>query len=83
MRRPYEKFIQMEIITLGGAAFFGFFALIKGYFLLAIVSVYFIVISIICDALIKWQFLHKLEASKQLLRAIILFLLAAILLIRT
>jgi hypothetical protein len=72
MKRPYEKFIKMELLFISCAVLFGLIALIKGYLFLILLSLYIIAISLFFDALIHWQSRQTLDAGKQILRAVLL-----------
>ncbi|MBP2076268.1 hypothetical protein [Oceanobacillus polygoni] len=80
MRHPYRKFIQIELISLFLALLFGLAALVLGYFIILFLAFYFIVLSILCDAMILLQTRHSVEAGKQVMRGIILFLFTTYLL---
>ncbi len=82
MRHPFEKLILIELGMIGCAGIFSIFAIIKGFVLFAMASIYLIVISLICNAMIKWQLRNPQEAMQQLFRAIALFLIASLLLFR-
>lgn len=77
MRQPFDRYMQIEIAALGSASLFALFAFIKTSILLALVSLYLIVISLACDAMLKWELMDKITSSKQFGRAIILLLLSS------
>lgn len=74
MRHPYRKLIQMEFVSLLFALLIGFSALIAGYIIIIFLSIYLIVLSLICDALLLMYSRHPAEAGKQAIRGIMLFL---------
>ncbi|WP_067728438.1 hypothetical protein [Oceanobacillus damuensis] len=74
MRHPYRKLIQMEFISLLFALLIGFSALITGYIIILFLSIYLIVLSLVCDAMILLYTRHPVEAGKQAVRGIMLFL---------
>lgn len=80
MRRPVDKFLQVEALTLVFACLICLFALIKGFYLFVSLALYFIVVSLICEAIAKWKFIQKIDAGKQLARAVVIFILATYLL---
>ncbi len=82
MRHPYEKFILGELISIGLALLFGLIALIRGSFPLLMLSLFLLVISLICTGVIFLYSNRSTEAGKQILRAAILFLLIIYLIIR-
>lgn len=75
MRHPYEKFIRIELFSIGFAVFLGVFAFIQGYMILMFVSFYLISISLIAEAMVAWSTFHKQQAIKSVCRALLIFLL--------
>ncbi len=80
MRHPYENFIRGELVAIGLALLVGIIALIQGIFLLVILGIYLVSISLVCDGLIAMNMRNQAYGVKQLLRSILLFLFATILL---
>lgn len=80
MRHPYNKFVQMELIALLFAFIIGITALIVGYTFILFLSIYLIIFSLICDAMVLFNTRHTAEAAKQAARAAVLFLVATALL---
>lgn len=74
MRHPYRKIVQMEFISLLFAFLIGFSALIAGYMILLFLSIYLIVLSLVCDAMILMYTRHPVEAGKQAVRSAMLFI---------
>jgi hypothetical protein len=74
MRHPYRKLIQMELISLLFALLIGFSALITGYILIIFLSIYLVVLSLFCDAMLLLHTRHPAEAGKQAIRCVMLFL---------
>lgn len=83
MRHPYEKFIRIELFSLGLAVLFGVITLVRGYILLAFVSFYLISLSIAAEAMIAWLTHDKEQAIKLLVRSILIFIIATFLFIKT
>ena len=75
MRHPYGKFIRIEVISLACLIFIGFIALIQGYLLLIYFCFYLLAIGLITDAVIEWYSHQSAKAGKQIIRAVMLFLL--------
>ncbi|WP_010648440.1 hypothetical protein [Oceanobacillus massiliensis] len=82
MRHPYRKLVQMELFLLLFAFLAGIAALIAGYIIILFLSIYLIVFSLICDAMILLNTRHPAEAGKQAIRAVMLFLFMTYLLFR-
>ncbi|WP_087973675.1 hypothetical protein [Oceanobacillus rekensis] len=74
MRHPYRKLIQMELISLLFAMLIGFSALIAGYIIIIFLSIYLVVLSLFCDAMLLLYTRHPAEAGKQAIRGIMLLL---------
>ncbi|WP_047983830.1 hypothetical protein [Ornithinibacillus californiensis] len=81
MRHPYEKFIRGELVAIGLALVFGLIALIQGVFLLIILCLYLVAASLIFDGLIAMNMRNQAHGAKQILRSVLLILLATFLLI--
>lgn len=75
MDHPYLKLIRIEILSLLFGSFLGLFAIVQNYRILLFFSLYLIVISLICNALIASYMSKKAEVLKQLIRAILLFVI--------
>jgi hypothetical protein len=82
MKHPYEKFIRMELLALLSVVFFIILTMIKGWVLLVFLSLFFIVISLICDGLALLHTHQKAPAAKQLARGLLVFVLTVYLLLR-
>ena len=80
MRNPYEKFIRIELISLVIVILISLIALIQGLFILVFFCFYLISLSLVCDALLHLYFRNSQQAGKQILRAVMLFILATYLL---
>ncbi|MFD2044376.1 hypothetical protein ACFSTA_09545 [Ornithinibacillus salinisoli] len=81
MRHPYEKFIIGELASIGLAIILGLIAIIQGLLILIILSFYLIAVSLLCDGLIALHTFNQVHASKQFVRALVIFLLATFCLI--
>ncbi|HEX6594007.1 MAG TPA: hypothetical protein VF095_05405 [Bacillota bacterium] len=75
MWHPYERFIQIELLSIGIATILCIFAVFQGYFFILALTMYMIVLSLICDTVISLYTYQTTHAGKQLLRALIIFLL--------
>ncbi|MEC5424421.1 hypothetical protein QGM71_13050 [Virgibacillus sp. C22-A2] len=80
MRHPYEKFIRIELLSLASAILIGIIALAQGYTLLIFLCLYLLALSLACNALIELHRHEADQAGKQILRAIMLFILASFML---
>lgn len=77
MRHPYEKIIRIELIALGISILTVIIALIQASVLFIILAIYFIIVSLACDAFAhSFTTNRQLQSLKQAIRAGILFLLA-------
>lgn len=81
MRHSYQKITLIELGSLGIATLIGVIALIKKSVFIIFLCLYFLVISLACDAIILWYTYRQQEAIKQFIRAIILFLFSTCLLL--
>lgn len=81
LRHPFEKFIRIELVSIGAAVLLGIIGLTLGFLFLISVSLLLLSISLCCEALVDWQTNNTLHAGKQLLRATMAFLFAIYLLI--
>lgn len=81
MRHPYEKFIRTELVTIILSIFVFVIALIKSYLILIYICFYLLVISLLAEAMIAWFTQQKERSVKQLIRGMIIFLLATYLLL--
>lgn len=82
MKQPYEKVIQLEILSIVIGASLGIFAIIKGYYFLLFMCFYLIAISFLCEAIVEWYLLHRPNAGKQFFRAMILVIFTTYLIIK-
>lgn len=73
MNHPYEKYMRLEIILIITAFIIALFAILKGIILLLFISLYFIIFSFLCEALLEWTSNRMTASGKQLIRAIIMF----------
>ncbi|RYG71794.1 hypothetical protein EU245_12950 [Lentibacillus lipolyticus] len=80
MRNLYDKYIRMEHITLGLAVLTGIFAVIQGYAILMVCSLYMIAFSIFCDGVIYASTNNTAAGIKQFMKAGMVLLLSTILL---
>lgn len=80
MKHPYEKFIRIELLALLSVVFLSIIAFIKAWVFLVVVSLFFIVFSLIAHALAEWHTHQRALAGKQLVRALFIFLLTIYLL---
>ncbi|CDQ38255.1 MULTISPECIES: hypothetical protein [Virgibacillus] len=74
MKRPYEKFILIELISLIGAAVIGLIAMIKAYTVLIFFCILLVIVSLACDAWIDWNTYKSQHALKQAARALLILL---------
>jgi len=81
MKHPYEKFMNIELVSILLSILVGVVAFIQGYLFLIFLALYLVVISLSCDALIKWYTHYKNEAIMQFVRSGMLFLLTTYLLL--
>lgn len=79
MRHPYEKFIRLELLTLGIVIITGVISIVKGYPIIMILSLYLLSISIFCEALIGLNTQRTTKGAKQFAKAFMLFLLTTVL----
>lgn len=82
MKHPYEKFIRIELLSIVLALIIFIFALMKGYVLLAIISLLLIVVSLLSDGMIFFLTHEKAQAIKQFARAIMVLLLTIYILLK-
>lgn len=82
MKHPYEKFIQIELLTIALALLILIVSTIKGYLLPIVFSLLLIAVSLISDSMILLLSQQKANAVKQSARAIIIFILATYLLFK-
>ncbi|WP_042221368.1 hypothetical protein [Oceanobacillus manasiensis] len=82
MRHPLEKVIRIELLSLALALVIGLISIIQGNLFLIIGSIYFIVISFCCTAILEWQTHQTEQGAKHALRAFLLFLIATYLLFK-
>ena len=80
MRHPYEKFIHIEMMALLSVIIIGLIALIQGYLILIYLCLYLIALSLVCDALVHWYTNQTTHSVKQILRAILIFVITTYLL---
>ncbi|RKQ31531.1 hypothetical protein [Oceanobacillus halophilus] len=75
MRHPMEKITLIELISLGIVVIVGLFSMIQGYLVLLFLTLYVFSLSLMCDALIQWNTTgNTLDAGKQALRSLIIFI---------
>ncbi|MDY0409532.1 hypothetical protein ACFFIS_01940 [Virgibacillus soli] len=82
MKHPYEKYIQIELITLVLACLLGIAALFRGSLWLLVLCLLLMTISLVCDGFIFLHSRRAPHAGKQFSRALLLLFLIAYLLIR-
>lgn len=82
MRHPYERFIKVELISLVLAIIFGLLAIIKANLMWLSLSLYLIAISLFCDGIVAQSTRLKIRTMKQLIRFLLLFLLATLLIFK-
>jgi len=70
----------MELIALLSAFIIGITALVVGYTAILFLSIYLLIFSLVCDAMVLFNTRHTIEAGKQAVRAAVLFLLVTFLL---
>lgn len=80
LRHPYEKIMQLELLTLGASVLIGLIALIQASVFFIILSFYFIVLSLACDVFSHNYTSHRQQQGlKQAVRAGMLFFLTTVL----
>jgi type III secretory pathway component EscV len=79
MRHPYEKFVRIELVSIISAFVIGIIALIKGFPILIFICFFLVAISLCAEAIILWFTYQKVDGGKQLIRAMIIFLLTTFL----
>lgn len=81
MKHPYEKFIRIELLTIGLAGLIGIVALVKGYLISVLICLYLITLSLLAEAMIALSTHQRVQGIKQLVRAAIIFILTSYLLL--
>ncbi|NBJ69719.1 hypothetical protein D1839_09600 [Roseburia sp. 1XD42-34] len=78
MKHPYEKFVLVELISLGAAIPFAIFALMKGYTIVVIICLFLLATSLICDSLVQWYLYQSFSSHviKQAGRALLIGIFA-------
>lgn len=76
MRHPYEKFIRIELFSIGLSVFIGIFAFIKSYTILMFICFYFISLGLVAEAIVAWSTYQKEQAIKSMIRAVVIFLIS-------
>lgn len=74
MRHPAEKFILIELIALALVTILGIIALIQGSLVLIFICLFFIIVSLLIDALVHFQNQNVPHSAKQVVRALFIFL---------
>lgn len=75
MKHPYAKYITIELLTLVIALFFTILTLVYKMFLMLLFALCFIALSLLSEALFLFFTNKKVEASKQMVRSLLLLLL--------
>ncbi len=81
MRHPYNKFIRGELVAIVLAILFGLIALIQGVFLLIVICLFLVAASLIFDGLIAINMRNQAHGIKQIMRSVLILMLALFLLI--
>lgn len=77
MKQPYEKVMQIELLTLGLAIILGFVALLQSSIYFMLLSFYLLAVSLVCDAYShQYTTQRQWQGGKQVVRAVVLFFLA-------
>ncbi|MGM8211454.1 hypothetical protein ACLIBH_01540 [Virgibacillus sp. W0430] len=79
MNHPYEKLIRIVIISIVFALISGVIGVIKGYTILIFLSLYFLAISLLFEAVLLFTTFRQAEGGLQFLRAILLLLFTSFL----
>ncbi|QKY70524.1 hypothetical protein [Lentibacillus sp. CBA3610] len=79
MRNPYEKYIRMELLTLALAVVIGLIAILQGYVVIILLSMYLLAFSIFCEGFLQLNTNRGMDGIKQFVKAGMLMLLATIL----
>ncbi|MBU5465223.1 hypothetical protein KQI49_00085 [Virgibacillus sp. MSJ-26] len=82
MRHPYERFIKIELISLILAIIIGLLAIIKANLIWLSLSLYLTAISLFCDSIVAQSTHLKVRRIKQLIRFVLLFFLATLLIFK-
>lgn len=82
MKHPFEKLIRGELAAIILAILVSLFALLKGYALLFLFTLYLLVFSLVCDSMLATYAKQSAHAAKQLTRAVLLFIIATCLLLQ-
>lgn len=82
MRHPYERFIKIELISLILAIIIGLLAIIKANLMWLSLSLYLTAISLFCDGIVAQSTRLKVRRIKQLIRFVLLFFLATLLIFK-
>lgn len=80
MRSSLEKVAIMEVIAIFLAFIIGLFAMIQGYLLLILLTLFLISLSLVCEAFVFSQKRQSQHAIKQIIRAVCIFLFVTYLL---
>lgn len=75
MNHPYLKLTRIEMLSLLFGLLLGIFAIVQSYRILLFLCLYLIVFSLICSAFIASYMNKRAEVVKQLIRAILLFVI--------
>lgn len=76
MRHPYEKFIRIELFSIGLSVLIGIFAFIKSYTILMFICLYFISAGLAAEAMVAWFTYQKEQAIKSMVRSVVIFLIS-------
>jgi hypothetical protein len=80
MRHPHEKFIRLELLAILLAVIIGIIALLKGFLLVMVLTLYLITFSMIFGALVEWNTRQTNQAGVHFLQAALLFVFTTYLL---
>lgn len=82
MRHPYEKFIKINLFSLFLAVIIGGLAFMNGYIMLILISLYFLFISMVFEAIILHVTFRKKDSILMLFRAVLLFIFTSYLFVQ-
>ncbi|HEY4601766.1 MAG TPA: hypothetical protein VIG73_10910 [Cerasibacillus sp.] len=82
MRHPFERLMLWEMVSLGLAFLFGFIALIRGSFSFMIMTLFLLIISLVCNGMLLLYTNRSPLALKQILRGVLVFIIIVILFIQ-
>lgn len=80
MNQSFQKFIRLELLALSLVCIVGVIALVKKSTFLILLCLFFLAISLLFEGLKYYQTYQQMDALKQIVKAIMVFLFAIYLL---